>query len=60
MFGQIATKQVFVIFFQSLIMADCLYTRIELGHVPGFEFKPFIYDVGNHTISYRQALIGSG
>ncbi|ABU69073.1 hypothetical protein VIBHAR_00013 [Vibrio campbellii ATCC BAA-1116] len=51
MFGQIATKQVFVIFFQSPIMTECPFTRIELGHVPCFEFKQFIYDAGNHIIS---------
>jgi len=34
MFGQIATKQVFVIFFQAPIMTESFYTHIELGHVP--------------------------
>ncbi|AGQ91857.1 hypothetical protein M634_00135 [Vibrio parahaemolyticus O1:Kuk str. FDA_R31] len=50
MFGRIATKQVFVIFFQAPIMTECFYTHIELGHVPCPEFEQFIYGGNNHII----------
>jgi hypothetical protein len=32
-------------------MTESFYSHIELGHVPCFEFKQFIYDAKNHTIN---------
>ncbi|EGA71755.1 hypothetical protein VISI1226_19249 [Vibrio sinaloensis DSM 21326] len=39
MFGRIATKQDFVIFFQASIMTQATLTHFELGHVTCFKFK---------------------
>ena len=49
MLGQNATKQDFVIFFQTRIMTQAILTHIELGHVTWFKFKQIRYQLYEFT-----------